>query len=407
MRVPWGLVSQVLASGTNFLVLMNLARLQDARSFGWSAVIVALITASVGVTRSVLGTHLALAAHSSEGLSRETRFAVTAGAVAVLPLVIPGLAWSALTTDSLILSACMAAPLVVVNDVFRQAAVSSRRSGLAAGGDAWRFVVGLLVLALSLELSPRPWLVLTCWGLAAGVASWWIGRRIGWRPQRGGLRAHLALSWRSRRALLADSALVQATPVLTSLTVGALLGPVALSAFRGSSTMLGPISIFLTAIPLLMLPRLVHQGVDSPAPAMRQMGPVVLVLSFACIGVAAVTPFIPQTAGEVVLGDSWQATATVLPIMALQFALQPWGTMASTVLKLVGRERLLIPLRVTLSTSILICVGVVSIFGSLVAVVMVVLVVELIMTAVYVHTARRATPSATRPLSPHVRTTDA
>lgn len=382
-------MSQVLASGTNFLVLMALARSQGAEQFGWSALSVAVVTASVGVTRSALGTSISLSAASPEHLRREGRFGVTVGVVAVLILALPFTVWAATIHDWTILIISLASPFIVMQDLLRQICFSGQRASLAFHADLFRFALALPPALLTGTLSISPQTIIGLWWASAVLTAGYLVRRLSWRPYRGNAYSHWQNDGGMRYALLGDSLLVQLTPVVTSFMIGAGLTPIALSAFRGGSTLLGPISILLTAVPLLVLPKLVRDEVGTFGEAFARLRTITWSLSAACVFMALASIAAPDDLGQYILGDSWKPASAILPLMALQFALQPWALSVSTGLKLVGRGGALVWLRVMRSTVLVIAVASTIPSGSVVVVVGTILVVEIFTTVVYLFLGHR------------------
>lgn len=388
-RFPSGLVSQVLASGTNFILLITLARSQEAGSFGWSALAIAVVTALVGISRSVFGTSIALAADSASHLRAEGRFGGTASLLATTLFMAPVALLAFGREEWQIAVVALGAPFVVFQDTLRQVCFSSCVPHLAMKADLARILlvalpgVGTTFVTIPSALSVGIW-----WGSAL-VTGLYLAVRLGWRPYFRSLVVHWQRTAEQRFSLLGDSLLVQLTPVVNSFLIGSALSAVALSAFRGGSTLLGPISILLTAVPLLMMPRIVREGSPTFAHAMQRLRPINVALSAACLVIAAGAPFVPAPLGKMVLGDSWLPTQTILPLLAMQFALQPWALSVTTGLKLIGRTRLLVPLRLARSTGLILVVIIALSSGSITAVVVAILAFETLATLAYLAVGRR------------------
>lgn len=399
LRVSQGLLSQVLASGTNFVLLVTLARSQGADTFGWSALAVAVVTAAVGVSRSVFGTSIALAADSPNHLRTEGAFGGTASALATAAIVTPVVLWALSGGDWQIALVALGAPFIVFQDILRQICFSSGSARLALRADLGRMILVSLPAAASTGLQVPSNLSIVVWWGSAVLAAFYLAPRLRWRPISTSLLSHWRESAGQRFSLLGDSLLIQLTPVVTSLLIGSALSAVALSAFRGGSTLLGPISILLTAVPLLMMPRIVREGAPTFAVAMRRLRPVNMGLSGACIAIAGCTPFVPARLGEIVLGESWIPTQQILPLLALQFALQPWALSVTTGLKLIGRSHLLVPLRATRSLGLVVIVVVALRSESITIIVGAILAFEALATLGYLAVGRRLKASRIRTAS--------
>lgn len=381
--MPYGILSQVLASGTNFLVLVSLARIQGVDQFGWSALSIAAVTACVGISRSVFGTSIALAADSSDLLVKEGRFGTTVSAMATLTLTAPVACWSFATGQWTIFAIAIGSPLIVFHDTLRQVCFSGDRARIAMTSDLARFLLLTFVTITAARLSLSAPTIVGVWGGATALAAGDLAHRLHWRPFRGGALDHWRRSANQRYPLFGDSLLIQFTPVVTSILIGSALSAAALSAFRGGSTVLGPVSILLTAVPLLMLPRLVRESVGTFQDAFTRLCRVSVGLTGVCILISLGTLVAPRGAGELVLGDSWGPTRPILPVMALQFALQPWALSVSTSLKLVGRSQLLVPLRLVRSIGLVVVVAAATRTGSVLTVVTAILIFEAFATLGY------------------------
>lgn len=389
INVPHGLLSQVLASGTNFLLLVTLARSQSVDSFGWSALTIAVVTAAVGVSRSVFGTSIALASGSAPHLRTEGRFGGTASALATTLLMTPVIVWALGREDWQIAMVALGAPFIVFQDTLRQVCFSSGSAHLALKADLVRIILVALPAAGTSVATFPSFLSIGVWWGSAFVTALYLAMRLGWKPYSRSLLAHWRHTAGQRFSLLGDSLLIQLTPVANSLLIGSALSAVALSAFRGGSTLLGPVSILLTAVPLLMMPRIVREGSPTFAHAMRRLRPINLGLSAACIVIAACTPLVPAHVGELVLGESWLPTQAILPLLAIQFAIQPWALSVTTGLKLIGRSHVLVPLRVARSVGLIVVVTVALRSESITTVVASILAFEALATLGYLAVGRR------------------
>lgn len=388
--IPWGLVSQIMSSGTNFTVLVALARQQGVQDFGWSALTIAVVTALVGVCRSVFGTAVALSSRPDGLLTEEARYGPTLSAIAVTVVALPGAATMLLLGDATAAMALLVAPAIVMHDMLRQTCFSVQRERFAAFGDALRLGIGILVIPFSSRFDFLGWMVVLAWGGSAVVGAFFLGKSTSWRWLPFDRLRYLSIhSARSRMDLLGDSVLIQFTPIVTAAIVGAKLGAPALSGYRGASAVLGPVSVFLTAIPLLTLPKLAREGFSSSRSAMRLMAPNSAVLSAFCVVLAILSIYIPDSSGEALLGASWAATIPVLPLLSLQFALQPWSIQASTTLKFLGRTSTLVKLRVARSFLVVTVVLCGSQFATLRGVVFGIICTEAAMTLTYILAAYR------------------
>lgn len=379
--IPWGAVSQAASSATNFAVLIALARSQKVEDFGWTALILGAGMAMVGLSRSVFATPIALLAGRGLKLERESNFGATAAplvaALLFLPIVVFSIAQGRITVVALALST----PCVVFQDTLRYSCFAYNRAIAAGLADTTRLAVALACIPLAGDISAAT--IGGIWGISALVSGLGQAAVLSWRPARG-LRKHWAATREDRLPLLVESTLIQGGPLITSAIVGLALGGWALSGFRGAGTLLGPINIALSTLPLLAIPALAREGIDDSSVAFRRLVRYSWPLSLSCLGFAVTTIFIPTSVGRLLLSGSWEPTALVLPIAAVQYALQPWSIAAAVAFKLSKRHRPLIFLRTAMTLLTISGVSIAAFLGSLVTVFLTILLVETFMTAVYV-----------------------
>ena len=99
---------------------------------------------------------------------------------------------------------------------------------------------------------------------------------------------------------------------------GQARGPVRPSAasLRGASTILSPLAVLLSALPLVIIPESVRSGTSARA-VWRKLCRIGFVGSFAVITVGPALVLLPARVGELILGDSWDYVRVVLPIVSI------------------------------------------------------------------------------------------
>lgn len=384
------LTSQVASSATSFLVLITLARTQPAIEFGWTALTIAFVMALVGLCRSIFGTPVALSAGNKERLRQEASFAATLPTILALVVTLP-LSVSLLVSErTLLATVAIATPVILFQDSLRQSCIAMGRVKLAAAVDSLRVGILLLALQTTIFADPPTSTPVIAWAGGAAVAAFIQVRLTHWRRFEASLAGHLRDTWRTRVPLLGDSVIVQSTPLATSIIVGGAFGAIGLSGFRGAGTLLGPISILLTTIPLVALPALSRANTTSFTDVVRTTLPIAGFISASCVGFAAIAWVAPDSLGQKVLGDSWGPTSHILPILALQYAAQPWTIMATIAFKLSGKFKLLVGLRAANSATILLIVFWASRFTTLYGTVIGILCVEFAAAALHLAMASRS-----------------
>src|SRR5829696_9091328 len=126
-------LDQVFASLSNGLILLGIAVVSTAGSFGLISMLLMLLTAAVGCMRGALGTPLLLkAAGGTDQIRREGSYAVAA-ALAVSLLLVGAmsilLTGRELGTPTILVA--IATPLVMAQDVLRYVVISEGRPHVA------------------------------------------------------------------------------------------------------------------------------------------------------------------------------------------------------------------------------------------------------------------------------------
>ena len=385
----YGLISQIASSATSFVVLVTLARLQSAVEFGWTALTIASVMAITGVCRSCFGTPVALAAGDPARLAQESKFSATAPTALAIIAATPCALALLILHQPLGAAVALVAPVVLFQDALRQIGIAANRPRLTATSDILRVVLVAVVLGVSTATPVPEWTPVAAWGIGALVMGVIQARILGWLPFSDPLWQYWNETRGARLALLGDSVMVQATPLATSLIVGSALGPVALSAFRGTGTLLGPVSILMTTIPLIALPALSRAKESSFTAVARAAAPTAGLVSGMCLLFAVAALLLPDAIGTEILGASWEPTSTVLPIVALQYATQPWTILATITFKLGRQLSALLLLRMTNAIATLAAVAVSAHTSNIQGVVVAMLVVELVMACAHLAVASR------------------
>lgn len=315
------------SSASNVLALFALARVADVDSFGVVAFGFAVLTAALAVARGCFGTPILLmASRSSEETSKGTHHAVAGallmGAIVGVPLVAVGVA-TGRASEAAILAA--AGPIVLAQDVHRFSATALGRPGLALVWDGvWALGSGALLLTTWLTRSALSLHnVLVIWTGLAVASLLGLTRASGHRPVFGGL----STSWRGsfgKRIRYGLEAGVGSLSSLVVLSVAAFfVGPAAIAALRGAGAILGPLSVLMTAIPLAVLPEMLR-GHHTPAETWRLLRRVAAFMSVLAVTIGTAGLVLPDSIGDLILGDSWPVAAVLLPITGLEYAGLAW-----------------------------------------------------------------------------------
>ena len=334
-----GVADQGLSSLSNVLAVVIVARALDADAFGRFALVYAVMILVLGVSRSYLGTRLALAA--DPGLARAATAEVLGGLLAVAPVVAAvvfgvGAALTGGDATAIALVVAVAAPVVCLQDAVRFGAVASGRPGVAFASDlVWTVCVAAVLVGGS-GLSGSA--VMAAW-LAAAVAALVVGlilMRV--RPRvRCGLLA-LVSRHRMSESMAFGTVVGQAAALAVSSVAAAAIGPAAAGALRGASTILGPLNVVFAYVHLGLTPWLVRRPRSADLRACRS---VALVIGGVVVAWGVVVLLVPDAWGTALLGESWNGARDVLPFTVLEYVAIGLATASTLGLKVRGEAGVL------------------------------------------------------------------
>lgn len=327
VRALSGAADQVFSSLSNGLIIYAVAVVTSTRNFGQIALLLTLLAAAIGVLRGSLGTPLLLTAgRDSADVRREGSFAITT-ALLVSPIV--GCVMWAVEGPGIRVPATLiilATPIVLVEDVLRYVAIAEGRAHIAALWDGvWFAGSAALLVATWLHL---PYVTTAC--LIGGWTALAFGALVGLLaavrivPRLRHYRAWLADGWQHRARYGVDSGLEQLTVFAVLLFAAVVLNPAVSGALRGATALLAPVAIAVNAIPLAVIPE--SRRLNTSAPQVwKSLARIAWVTSAGSLVLGVVMFFMPVQVGELVLGSTFEATQSIVVIIAFEYALAAWG----------------------------------------------------------------------------------
>jgi O-antigen/teichoic acid export membrane protein len=324
-RAGWGLADQSLSSVTNFVLGVVIARSVSAEDFGAFSLAFSVYMLLLGLTRSS-STEPLLVRFTKPNDSWMRGAGSAAGAAAVIGLIsgigciLAGVLLGG-GLGSALVGLGITLPGLMVQDAWRYAFFSQGRAVRAFVNDlVWSVALVLTMgLVLVLGTSSVSWYVVA-WGGAATVGAFagFIQARVLPRPDR-------ALSWWREqsdltRDYVAQFGALQGAARLGDLGVGAVAGVRALGSLRGAQMLLGPLNVLVMGARLVAVPEAVRLLDSSPHRLRRACLAVSGALAAAAILWGLVLTFLPQAAGEALLGATWEGADQVMFPMALSMA---------------------------------------------------------------------------------------
>lgn len=364
-RVLLGFVDQGLSSGSNAILLIALARTSSVDVFAQVSLALLGITIVLGVTRGFLGTRIAALSASPELLRLESRYSLTFAVIGgVLVSLIAGFTLRLTGASLAVTLIALGAWIVLVQDLHRHVAIATSRTGAAVASDGVWLIGSLVALAVTLigstaraELLVGIWLGSACAALAVVAGALRV------IPGRSGFVDWLRRGLVERASFGAEGIIsgLNSALVMTAVTAG--LGLSAVAAIRGAGTLIGPLSLLLGALPLVVVPELSRAGARSGRQIWRRTRPYGLVISLGAVGVGALGLVLPDRIGNAILGETWTVAREVLPIMGVEYVFLAWMSAGSLGLRLLNKGRALLGIRLAYSTSAVLVTVVASQFG--------------------------------------------
>jgi hypothetical protein len=300
-----------------------------------------------------------------ERLRHETRHALVVafcgGSTIALGIALAGLLTGRLAVS---LPLAVAAMLVLLQDVYRYSAVSQKRPGIAAIWDGVWVLGSLAIFFLSLG----PSLALWAWTLSAGVSMLGLGLMTRLWPRVRGTVSWLFATGIDRFRFGIEAGISSLTSLVIVTMSLVFIGLPAAAALRGAGTVLGPVGIAMSAIPLAVVPHCVRLGFG-PRQTWRFVAKFAAIMSAGALAVGVVGAMLPTDAGKVLLGDSWAIVSPLLPITGIEYAIVVWLSCLFAAMRAQGMSKSLLTSRIIYATcSILVSAGAAIVFESALAI---------------------------------------
>lgn len=331
-----GVIDQGVSSLTNFGIVIVAALALTRHEFGAFSAAYIVCGLLVACAQAVIGQELVLTRGSRAVALARCRDALLFAAflgVAMGALISAG-AWffGELRWPLLIVGVTL--PFLLVQDTVRYCASLLGTMPLAVISDAsWLALATIGVVGLQLvQGDPSPASYIAIWTVAgslAGLLSLYRFREPSLpRPTLNRFRVRSYLGYRFIWEFLA----LRASSQTLILVLGILAGLSATGAFRGATTLFGPLIVVILAATSFGAPVISSIHIARRDTALILMTAVLLL---ACLTLTTTLLLLPEAAGARVLGDTWEAARKfVLPIGA-QTAFTSISTVAFLALRIV------------------------------------------------------------------------
>ncbi|WP_395154248.1 hypothetical protein [Ilumatobacter sp.] len=354
----WGLVDQALSSATNFGGSILAARSLTSSDFGAVAIGFSMFLLVLGVSRAWSSEPLVIRYSAAIASDRAAAVSGAAGSSIAIGLSAGAMIGAvALMFDgalrSVLLVLAVSLPFLMLQDLWRFALIMQGRQRSAAANDGLWLLIMLSAFAIGTRLQLSPAGAIACWTVGAFVAA-----GIGLVQLRCRPSARAVSWWERHRDLGARFAIefLLVTGVSYALTIGvAAIGGLEDSAgFRGATVLMGPLNILFMGVGMQVLPFMVHQVRDQLDQVWRTAKLTSTGLAAVALVWALTLLVIPDRVGQVLLGDSWDVTAPLLPVFSWLYVVSAAGVGALYSLRALADAPRSLKIRLALSPLVIV-----------------------------------------------------
>jgi O-antigen/teichoic acid export membrane protein len=320
-RSGWTIADQVVSSGTNFTLIILLARHLSPADFGMFALLYGYYVVCVQLVQTVFAEPMlvrfprdARAAHRAlrDGSGAAAAFGLTGGVVLVLgsmPLM------DGVTAPVLVLATVL--PALLVQDTLRMGFIAVGQPRKAMVNDiAWglgQCLATLSVLRVTTELA---W-VLLAWGFGGLVAAGLAMAQARVVPRLSSIPDWLREYGDLVRPYLVEGVALIISVYVTLLVVSEIAGLAAAGSLRVAESLFGPANVLIGAGRVIAIAELSRLAAVRPHRVGR--GAVVIAAVLGTVGAVSglMVMVLPGGVGAALLGSSWQAAAPLLPALTV------------------------------------------------------------------------------------------
>jgi len=315
--LSWGLLDQIVSSGSTFLFVVVAAKALSAADLGAVAFVFELYLLAVFAARGVSGDPLTsrFSGLAIPDLRQPIRHAASTAILTgvLLGALMASVAW---LTDpplrAVLYVGAVAMPGLALQDYVRSALIVQGRVRATFCNDClWTFGQ-LPAMGLAIAIDSSAPTVLAAWA-ATGCLAALVGL-----VQLKCIPSTFAAvrSWlRENRDLwpfyLGDNLLYEVTNLLFVVVVSATAGLAAMAGFRVAMTVYAPLSLIGRGVISVAVAMLARRR-DDPAGVRQRAMLISIVLTPLAVGWGLLTLLVPTSLGEAFFGDSWQEASPIV-----------------------------------------------------------------------------------------------
>lgn len=320
-RLSWGLADQAVSSITNSIVAIYIAHQLGAELLGAFSIAYATYSFTLCASRGLAASPLTVRFSGVAVAKWREAVAICTGTAIVVGLILGACVLGVAfifggATRAALIALGITLPGLLLQDSWRYAFFAIGRGGHALLNDLIWAMAMLPVLPFLRTSHATIFYLQLVWGMAATVAAAFgiIQARIIPRPMgtRVWLARHMDLGYRYLIEFASSSVSVQ----LRTYSLGLILGLAVVGKVQACVTLMGPVTVAMLAMPLVLVPEAVEVLNRSP----RRLSQLCVLTSAGLALVAAawgvaLLVWLPRGLGDLVLGPIWRpADPLVLPL---------------------------------------------------------------------------------------------
>jgi O-antigen/teichoic acid export membrane protein len=317
----WGVADQGMSSVTNFAVNIYIAHELGAAAYGAFALAYVTYHFALNASRGLSTDPLVVRFSGTDGptwrraVGSATGTATVTGLVTgAMVLVITPLLGGSIRLAFLALGLTL--PGLLLQDSWRFAFFAHGRGVLAFVNDTvWAVALVASLAVLRLTGHGTVFWIVFAWGASAALGAAMGPMQAHVVPKLGETRQWLAEHWDLAPRYLAEGTMNSAAAQLVSYGIGLLLGLATLGAVQAANLLIGPYTVLLWGIGLVLMPEAVR--IQRTSPRRLQILCILAGASFALLAALwgiALLVLLPLGLGQMLLGSLWhQAYPLVLP----------------------------------------------------------------------------------------------
>jgi O-antigen/teichoic acid export membrane protein len=343
-RVAWGLLDQVLASASNFIVTIIAARSLSASAFGAFALAMVVAMMTVFLARGVASDPLATrhAGDTDADVERPARAGASTALgssllIAVGSAIVGVILGGSIGRVLLVMAVCL--PGITLQDYLRYVLIVRGRARDTFLNDLFWFVIQVPLMAGAILAGGGAALLLGAWGLAGTLAAL-LGV---WQSRVGLGQSSDVREWLRRHRdlwpfFVLDNLVYQATNLVVVVVISLVTSLADVGGFRAAVTVYAPLAIIGRGVVGVAVPELARRR-DDPRSVQRASLLVGAVLAPMALLWAVGASVIPESWGRAAFGDSWALAEPLVLLAGISIAAGQFAVGTAVGIRALGAGR--------------------------------------------------------------------